>query len=187
MLLHQDTIFLNRKILETAIKLESVREEQENPLVESDNQQQIYRWVRTNLNLPLFQGQIFTERKLFQACKRRILDKSIYFEILLKLGVPKSTLTYFLKVILPSLQIFSLKHLWDLMGVGKTTKRIVREVIEKIVVTKKRGKKLTFSRTKSIHCGNIRNRWVTWTPKRYTDLHWWTTKSDPRLRWTKHR
>ena len=34
---------LNRKILEIEIKLESVQEEQDTPLVESDNQQQIYR------------------------------------------------------------------------------------------------------------------------------------------------
>ena len=34
------------------------------------------------------------------------------------------------------------------MGVSKITKRIVREVIEKIVVKEKRGKKITLSRTK---------------------------------------
>ena len=42
----------NSNILEIAIKLESVQEEQDTPLVESDNQQHIYRWIRTNLNLP---------------------------------------------------------------------------------------------------------------------------------------
>ena len=67
------------------------------------------------------------------------MDKSSYSGILVKCGVPKSTLTYFLKVIFPPPKGFSLKHLWDLMGVGKITNRIVREVIEKIVVTKKRG------------------------------------------------
>ena len=62
--------------------------------------------------------------------------------------------------------------MWDLMGIGKITKRIVREVIEKIVVTKKMGeKKLPSQGKRSIHCGNIRNRWGTWTPKRYEDLH----------------
>ena len=68
------------------------------------------------------------------------MDKSSYSEILVKFGVPKSTLTYFLKVIFPPLKSSSLKHLRDLMGVGRITKRIVREVIEKIVVTKKKGK-----------------------------------------------
>ena len=36
----------NRKILDIATKLGSVQEEQDTPLVESDNQQQIFRWVR---------------------------------------------------------------------------------------------------------------------------------------------
>ena len=40
-----------------------------------------------------------------------------------------------------------MKNLWDLIDVVKTKKRIVRAVIYKIVV-KKKGKTLTFSRTK---------------------------------------
>ena len=54
-------------ILEIATKLESVQEERDTPLVESDNQQQIYIWVRTNLNLPFVQGQTYTEWELHQA------------------------------------------------------------------------------------------------------------------------
>ena len=69
------------------------------------------------------------------------MDKSSYSEILGQFGVPKSTLTYFLKIIFSSLKCSSLKHLWDLMGFGKTTKRIVREVIDKIVVNTKRVNK----------------------------------------------
>ena len=99
-----------------------------------------------------------------------------------KYGVPKSTITYFLKVIFPPLKKSSLKHLWGIMGVGKIIKRIVIEVIDKIVATKKRGKQnLPSQGRRSIHCGNIRNRWGTWTPKRYADLHWWDTTSAP---WT---
>ena len=69
------------------------------------------------------------------------MDKSSYSEIFGKFGVPKSTLTYFLNVIFLKLKYASLKHLWDLMGVGKITKGIVREAAEKIVVKKKRGNK----------------------------------------------
>ena len=43
---------LKRKILDKAPKLESVQEEYDTPLAESDYQQQIFRWVRKNLNLP---------------------------------------------------------------------------------------------------------------------------------------
>ena len=71
------------------------------------------------------------------------MDKSSYSEILVKFSLPKSTLTYFLKVIFPPLKSSSLKHLWNIMGVGKTTKRVVREVIEKIVVREKWETKLT--------------------------------------------
>ena len=56
-------------------------------------------------------------------------------------GVPKSTLTYLLNVIFPPLKCSFMDHLWDIMGFGKITKRIVRELIEKIVVTKQRGNK----------------------------------------------
>ena len=84
------------------------------------------------------------ELELCQACERIILDKSSYSEILGNFGVPNSTLTIFLNVIFPSLECSSLKHLWDLMGVGKITKKIVREVTAKIVVKKKSEKQLTF-------------------------------------------
>ena len=57
------------------------------------------------------------------------------------------------------------------MGDVKIANRIVREVIEKIVVMKKRGEHLSSQRRRIIHCGNIRYRWGTWNPKIYTDLH----------------
>ena len=117
-------------------------------MVESDNQQQIFRWVRNNLNLPSVQGQTYTECEFRKSYKIRILEKSSYSEVLGKFGVPKSTLTYFLNAIFPPLKCSSLKHLWDLMGVGKMTNLIVREVIDKIVVLEKGETKLTFSRTK---------------------------------------
>ena len=77
----------------------------------------------------------------FQSFERRRLDKSIYSEIFVKCGLPKSTLTYSLNVIFPSLKCSSLKHLLYIMGIGKITKIIVREVIDKIVVKEKRGNK----------------------------------------------
>ena len=138
----------NSKILGIPIKLESIQEERDTTLVESDNQQQIYGGFRTNLNLPSVQGQIYTEWELRLACKRRILEKSSYSEILVKFWAPKSTLTYFLNVLFAPLKCSSLKHLWDLMGVGKITKRIVRKVIEKELLIQKGETKLTFSRTK---------------------------------------
>ena len=50
----------NIKILNIATKLESVQEEQDTPLVEFDNQQHIFIWVRNDLNLSSVQGQTYT-------------------------------------------------------------------------------------------------------------------------------
>ena len=65
---------LNRKIREIAIKLISVQEEQYTHLGKSDNQQHIYRWVRTNLKFPSVQGQTYKEWELCKTSERIILD-----------------------------------------------------------------------------------------------------------------
>ena len=72
----------NSKILYIATKLVPVKEEQDIPLVEPDKQQQIFRLVKDNLNLPSIQVQIYTKWELCQAYKRRILYNSRYSEIL---------------------------------------------------------------------------------------------------------
>ena len=85
--------------------------------------------VKNDLNRTSVRGQTYTEWELHQACVRRILVKPRYSDILVKFGVPNSTLTYFLKVIVPPLKISSLKYMWDIVGVGKIRKRIGIEVI----------------------------------------------------------
>ena len=95
----------------------------------------------------MVQGQTYTEWEICQACEKIILDKSIYSDITGKFGVPKSTLTYFLNLTSLTLKCSSLKHLGDIVGVGKTTKRVLREVIEKQLLRKKGETKLTFSST----------------------------------------
>ena len=52
-------IVLNRNTLHIATKLESVQEEQDTSLVESKNQQEIFRWVRNVINLFSVQGQTY--------------------------------------------------------------------------------------------------------------------------------
>ena len=54
----------NRKILQVATTLQPIQEQRDIPLVESYNQQQIFRLVRTNLNLPSVQGHGYTEWEL---------------------------------------------------------------------------------------------------------------------------
>ena len=67
-----------------------------------------YIWLKTNINLPSVQGQTYTEWELCQECERRILYKSSYSKILVKFGVPKSPLTYFLRgIFLPLKKFFS--------------------------------------------------------------------------------
>ena len=52
---------LNRNTLHISTKLESVQEEQDTSLVEFNNQQQIFRWVRNVINIFLVQGQTYIE------------------------------------------------------------------------------------------------------------------------------
>ena len=95
-------------------------------MVESYNQQHIFIWVMNHLNLLLLKDHGYSECELHQACEKIILDKSSYSKILGKFGVPKSTITVSLNVIFLPLKFSSLKHLWGIMGVGKTTEIIVR-------------------------------------------------------------
>ena len=118
-----------------------MQEQWDTPLVESYNQQHVFIWVRNNLNLPSVQGHRYTEWELCEAWEIRTLIKSSYYDILDFFGVPKSTLTRSLNINFPSLKCSSLKHLWDIILVGKIKKRIVREVTAKIVVKNKSGKK----------------------------------------------
>ena len=128
------------KILQVATTLQSIQEQRGTPLVETYNKQLIFKWVINNLNLPLVQGQVYTEWEISAACERIILIKSSYSYIIEEFGVPKSTICCTLNVILPPLKFSSLKHIWDLIEVGKITKKIVREVIVKTVVKNKNGK-----------------------------------------------
>ena len=117
---------LNRNIIEVVIKMEYLQEERDTTFVESYNQQHIFIWFRNHINLPLVQVRGYTEREIHQAYKIIILDKSRYSDIIGKFGVRKSTLTVSLNVNFPRLKCSSLKLLWNLMGIGKITKKIVR-------------------------------------------------------------
>ena len=116
-------------------------------MVYSYNKQQIFIWVRNHLNLPSVQVHGKNECEFCQSYEIIILDKSSYSDILGKFGLPKSTITNSLNVISLPLNFYSLKHLCNIMGVGKITKIIVREVIETTFV-KKNVKTITFSSTK---------------------------------------
>ena len=54
----------NMKILQVETTLKLTQEDQDTPLVESYNQQQISIWLKNNLNLPLVQVQVYTEWNL---------------------------------------------------------------------------------------------------------------------------
>ena len=60
-----------------------------------------------------------------------------------------------MNVIFPSLKCSFLKHLLYIMGIGKITKRIVREVIDKIVVKGKRGNKTYLIKDKEAYLMEI--------------------------------
>ena len=116
----------NRNILQVSTTLESMQEQRDITLVESYNQQQIFRWVRNQIDLPSVQGHVYTEWELCEECQIIILMKSSYSKILEKFGVPKSTLCRSLNVIFPPLKCSYLKHLSDIIVVGKIKNKIVR-------------------------------------------------------------
>ena len=67
----------NRKILQVETTLEFMQEQQDTPLVESYNQQQIFRRVRNHINIPSVHGQGYIEWEIRKACETRILIKSV--------------------------------------------------------------------------------------------------------------
>ena len=122
-----------RSILNATTALESIQEQRVTPLIENDNQQQIYRWVRKNLSLPSGRGH-YTDWELRQSVEEIILLKSSCAAIQYNFGVPKTSLQRYLNVLFSSLKCSYLKHLWYLMRLGEIRSKTVRKTItEKIV------------------------------------------------------
>ena len=117
-----------RKILNATTALESTQEQWVTPMVENDNQQQIYRWVRKYLLLPLCIGD-YMDWELRQSVKERILLKSGCTVIHDNFGVPKTPLQRYLNVIFPLLKCSLLNHLWYLTSLGETNNKSVRNMI----------------------------------------------------------
>ena len=127
----QDYLFYKvpyRSILNVTSALESIQEQQVTFLVENDNQQQIYRWVRKNILLPLGRGH-YTDWELRQSVEERILLKSSCAAIQENFGVPKTSLQRYLNILFPSLKCSSLKHLWYLKRLGEIRSKTVRKMI----------------------------------------------------------
>ena len=121
-----------RSIMNVKTVLESIQEQRVTPLVENENQQQIYRWVRKNLSLPSGRGHC-TDWEIRQSVEEIILLKSSCAAIQENFGVPKTSLQMYLNVLFPSLKCSSLKHLWYLMRLGEIRRKTVRNTItEKI-------------------------------------------------------
>ena len=113
--------------------LESIQEQRVTPLVENDNQQQIYRWVRKNLSLPSGKGH-YTDWELRQSVEEIILLKSSCAAIQDNFGVTNTSLQRYLNILFPSLKCSSLKHLWYLMRLGKIRSKTVRKTITENIV-----------------------------------------------------
>ena len=118
--------------------LEYIQEQWVTPLVENDNQQQIYRWVRKYLLLLPGRGD-YTDWALRQSVEGKILPKSSCTAIHDNFGVPKITLKSYMNVIFPESKCFSLKHLWYLMSLGEINNKSVRKTISENIVKQKLG------------------------------------------------
>ena len=117
-----------RSILNVTTALESIQEQRVTPLVENDNQQQIYIWVRNHLLLPSGRGD-YTDWELCKSVEGRILLKLIWTAINDYFCVPNITLQGYLNSIFLPLKRSLLKHLWCLMSLGKTNNKNVRKTI----------------------------------------------------------
>ena len=102
-----------RAILNFITSLESIQEQQVTPLVENDNQQQIYRWVRNYLLLPSVIVD-YTDWELHKSFEVRILLKSSFTAIHDNFVVPKTSLQRYLNVIFLQKNCSSLNYLWYL-------------------------------------------------------------------------
>ena len=123
-----------RSIMSVTKALESIQEQQVTPLVENDNHQQIYRWVRKHILLPSGRGY-YTDWELCQSVEEIIFLKSSCAAIQDNFGAPKTSIQRYLNVLFPSLKCSSLKHLWYLMRLGEIRNKTVRKTItEKIVM-----------------------------------------------------
>ena len=120
-------------------------------MVESYNQQHRSRWVISHLHILSVQLRVYTDYELREARERRILTKSRYCELLEQFELPKSTLRITLNVPFPPLKCSSMKHLWDLIEVGKITKKTVREVITLTVVKNSPGPKNCLIKEKEVY------------------------------------
>ena len=125
-----------RMALNVTTALESIQEQQVTPLVENENQQQIYRWVREYILLPSCSGD-YTDWELHQSVEGRILLKPICTTIHEEFGVPINSLQSYLNVIFPPLKCSSLKHLWYLMCLGEINNKSVKKTITEKIVKQK--------------------------------------------------
>ena len=127
-----------RSIINVTTALESIQEQQVTPLVENDNQQQIYIWVRKHLLVPSGRGH-YTDWELRQSVEERILLKSSCAVIQDNFCVPKTSLQSYLNVIFLSLKFSLLMHLWYLMGLGEISNKTVRKTITENIVKHELG------------------------------------------------
>ena len=118
--------------------LESNQEQQATPMVENDNQEQIYRWVRKHLLLPSGRGY-YTDWELRQSIEERIILKSSCAAIQDNFGVPKTSLQRNLNVLVLSLKCSPWKHLWYLMSLGEISNKTVRKTITENIVKQELG------------------------------------------------
>ena len=100
-----------------------------------------------------------------------------------KFGVPKSTLCRSMNVIFSGLKCSSMNHLWDIVVVFTSAKKIVREVIAKTVVNTKIGKKTCLSKNKEAYIVTKSEIDGSQGPTRNTNKPCkWITTSAPRIR-----
>ena len=118
----------DRMILNVTTALESIQKQRVDPLVENDNQQHIYRWVRKYLLLPSDRGD-YTDWEICQSAEGIILLKSSSTVIHGDFGVSKTSIQRYLNIIFSPLKCSLLNYLWYLTSLVKISNTTVRKTI----------------------------------------------------------
>ena len=119
-------------------QLSRTRQEKE-PLVDTNNQNQITRWAQERLGLN-HGNQPYTDWELLTACQIWVLCNTSYAQLKSEYGIPKSTLKHYLAKLCPPLQCRNAQHLHQVFKKGEVPRSKLLEIINLSVQKIKVGK-----------------------------------------------
>ena len=99
------------------------------PLVDTNNQNQITRWSQEWLDLN-HSNQLYTDWEILTACQIRVLSNKSCYQLKPEYGIPRSTLKRYLAKICPPLQCRNAQHIHQMLNRGEVLRSKVSEIIK---------------------------------------------------------